>query len=417
VNTRWQPGRMVFRKPLAQTFIAAVLLLTAPDCRVAADNSHSKLPVTVPVEIAANLVYLHGRINGSPPLNVVLDTGSSVSIVAPGIAKQIGLHPSGSGEAAGIGHGRSEAITFVQGVRLQIDDSPSVELNDQTIAILPINYVAEEVGRPTDSFFGSNIFKNYRVTVDYASERVTFAAPQSVQPADSGTPLPIQIMSDTPFVTATLVGSDGSRVQGLFLLDSGTTGSLILSTRFLAAHPQIVAGGPQLTVPSINAVGGKIELKLVRIVGVDLGPFHFHQPVAIVPQSAAGMLANPQVAGFIGAEILRRFTVTWDYPHNRISLAPNAHLHDPFEGDASGLRLTVSPPDYQDIQVVALLPGSPAAQSGLRVGDVIIGINGHTGMPLWRVVDDLRKPNTSPELTVRRDNKTFHVRLSLRRLV
>ena len=31
----------------------------------------------------------------------------------------------------------------------------------------------------------------------------------------------------------------------------------------------------------------------------------------------------------VGMEILRRFTLTFDVPHRRLYLLPNAHLHDP----------------------------------------------------------------------------------------
>ena len=45
-------------------------------------------------------------------------------------------------------------------------------------------------------------------------------------------------------------------------------------------------------------------------------------------------------------------------------LIPNSHLHDVFEEDSSGLRLTVSTPDYKTIHIIAVLPGSPAAGGG-----------------------------------------------------
>ncbi len=59
-------------------------------------------------------------------------------------------------------------------------------------------------------------------------------------------------------------------------------------------------------------VGGTIDLKLVRIAGLKVRSFRFKEPVVNIPQSSAGVLSNPEIAGFIGAEIMRRFTVTWD---------------------------------------------------------------------------------------------------------
>ncbi len=42
------------------------------------DPSTRKLPLTIPVQIASNLVNVHGRVNDSRQLSVVLDTGASL---------------------------------------------------------------------------------------------------------------------------------------------------------------------------------------------------------------------------------------------------------------------------------------------------------------------------------------------------
>jgi len=392
----------------------AILLLAAP--WFAGAGSTQKLPITIPIQVADNLVYMQGRINGSQPLSVVLDTGSSVSIVSPAVAQEIDLRSSGSTQAAGIGHGGNQSLQFVENARLQLGSGDSLlDLDGQRIAILPIGYVADQVGVPTQAFFGSNVFANFCVTVDYERQLATFA--RSCSPSVAGESIPIKIISGTPFVTAELAAPDGSRTSGLFLLDSGTTGALVLSKKFLAAHPQITAGRRLISAPSVTAVGGKIEMKMVRLAGLDVGKFHFNQIVAKVPESSAGVLANPEIAGFIGAEVLSRFTVTWDYAGVRMVLSPNSHLHNLIEEDCSGLRLTVSPPDYTSIRVEAVLPGSPGAEAGLRVGDVITALDGKRDMPLWRVADDLKKPDSSPMLSIRRGHKDFQATLHLRTLL
>jgi hypothetical protein len=65
--------------------------------------------------------------------------------------------------------------------------------------------------------------------------------------------------------------------------------------------------------PTSRCLGGVIELDALRITGLDLGPFHLTAPVAAIPRTVLGVLANPNIAGFIGAGILSRFTVDWDY--------------------------------------------------------------------------------------------------------
>jgi len=123
----------------------AILLLAAP--WFAGAGSTQKLPITIPIQVADNLVYMQGRINGSQPLSVVLDTGSSVSIVSPAVAQEIGLRSSGSTQAAGIGHGGNQSLQFVENARLQLGSGDSLlDLDGQRIAILPIGYVGAEAG-------------------------------------------------------------------------------------------------------------------------------------------------------------------------------------------------------------------------------------------------------------------------------
>jgi len=400
-------------------FMAAIVLLVAALNSVGPKTASfaRTLPLTIPVQVASNLVYVQGQVNDSRQMSVVLDTGASLSIIVPAVAKEIGLHASGSAQASGLGHGSSESLQIVENTHLKWGNEGSeLQLSGQRIAILSVGYVAEQVGRPTEALFGSNVFKNFRVTVDYEAERATFDSSTSPL-AVAGESIPIKILGDTPFVTASLLCPDGSRINGLFLLDSGTTGSLILNKAFLAAHPEITAGRSIVDFPSVQAVGGAIDLKLVRIAGLEVGSFPLKEPVAAVPQSSTGVLSNPEIAGFIGAEIMRRFTVTWDYANRRMSLLPNSYLHDAFESDASGLRLAVIPPDYKTIHIAAVLPGSSAAEAGLRVGDIVKAFNGNGDMPLWRLTNELRNPGASVVISIQRDTNVLTVTLQLRRLV
>ena len=43
--------------------------------------------------------------------------------------------------------------------------------------------------------------------------------------------------------------------------------------------------------------------------------------------------------GSIGSEVLRRFTVVFNYPENKVHFRPNKHLNDPFLIDGSGLEI------------------------------------------------------------------------------
>ena len=225
-----------------------------------------------------------------------------------------------------------------------------LRLLHQQGASIPIDYSSEEVGKRADAFFGSNLFLHYTITTDYEHERTTFAASLGSGSAPSGSPIPIKIIGNVPYVEATIEGEDGKPITGLFLLDSGTAdakGAMILSKTFLDAHPGLIAEAHLVDAPAVTAVGGIIHFKLARVPHLILGPFHLSEVVAVVPNASSGLLANANIAGFIGAGILRRFTVTWDYAHSLMFLLPNHALRAPFETDASGIHLVSPGPKYQ----------------------------------------------------------------------
>jgi hypothetical protein len=359
---------------------------------------------------------MQGAVNNSAPLNVVLDTGSSVTIVSPSVVQAAGIGSTHTVEAAGIGKGSSQRLHMLDDCELRWGNYPGeFRLLHQQVASIAIDYASAGVGRRADAFFGSNLFLRYTITTDYEHERTTFAPPGS-SPAPSGTPIAIKIIDNVPYVEATIEGEDGKAITGLFLLDSGTAdvrGAMILSRAFLDAHPGLITEAHLVDAPAVTAVGGIIHFKLARVPHLILGPFHFYEVVGIVPDASSGVLANANIAGFIGSGILRRFTVTWDYTHSLMVLLPNRALQAPFETDASGIHLVSPGPKYQAVMVDSVLPNSPAALAGLEPGDEILSVDKARGAPLWKVADALRKAGTTVVLEVQRKATTLKIRLLL----
>jgi hypothetical protein len=94
----------------------------------------------------------------------------------------------------------------------------------------------------------------------------------------------------------------------------------------------------------------------------------FSEVVAGVPNASSGVLSNANIAGFIGAGILKRFTVTWDYTHSLMFLLSNRALQAPFETDASGIHLVSPGPKYQAVVIDSVLPNSPAGLGRIGSG-------------------------------------------------
>jgi hypothetical protein len=395
--------------------VAQRSLLTVLLCASLSQAAEGASKVTFKVRVIANLIVMPGNVNNSRPLNIVLDSGASDNILVPELVSDLRLKLTSSATAAGLGKGQDETEHISPGNRLAWGPDKQLRLGDQRVAALPISDISEQTGYPLDGIFGSSLFQNFQIHVDYDHAEVTFA--QGEPPPAGGVAVPLRLYGGIPFVEATLETAAGGKVPGLFLVDSGTTAPLILSRKFLEAHPSVMAGHKYVNAPPAVAVGGRIDLQLVRVTGLKLGSFRLAAPVAAVPQSTRGALANGNIAGFIGAGILSRFTVDWDYKRQTMVLTCNHRFGEPFESDASGLRLNANKPDWRTIRIASVTPRGPADEAGVEAGDHVQMVNGKTPPPLYELSKLLAQPGTSIKITLRRAGRQKTVTIHLRKLV
>ncbi len=136
-------------------------------------------------------------------------------------------------------------------------------------------------------------------------------------------------------------------------------------------------------------------------------------------QSTKGALANKDLTGNIGGGILRRFKVIFDYQNRRMVLEPNSRLTEPFEFDMSGTVLTAEGAGLDSFKIFYVTENSPAAEAGLRVGDVITAIDGKPAPTLTLdIVREMFKQNGREYLlSIKRGEQVSQVKVKLRSLI
>jgi C-terminal processing protease CtpA/Prc len=132
-----------------------------------------------------------------------------------------------------------------------------------------------------------------------------------------------------------------------------------------------------------------------------------------------GVFAQSNFQGALGNDVLKRFTVTLDYPDKLLVLEPNADLKTPFRTDASGLTLLATGDDLRTYEVNTVAEGTPAADAGLKQGDVIEQVDGAPAsrMSLGELKQLLIQDGRSLRLDVHRGTQHLDVTLKLRRLL
>ena len=152
-------------------------------------------------------------------------------------------------------------------------------------------------------------------------------------------------------------------------IDTGARTSLVLNKQFHESN-KISEGVPSIEAVWGLGVGGHTKSRLGRVQQFAMGDQKLPDVLTSFTQDVSGAFANPDLAGNIGGEILRRFTVTFDYSRKQMLLEPNSNFAQPFRFDMSGLNLTAGP-EFSIIRVNKVIAASPAAEAGGRKGRLI----------------------------------------------
>jgi len=372
----------------------------------------------IPFEFNTNKPYVPVRVNGTGPFWFLLDSGSVSMAVDTQLAEALGLQAEGSFEGSGAGEG-SITIATGGGIELGLD---GLDISTGPVDVLPINKaISFAEGRRVDGLIGYDFFARFVVVIDYAKEHLNVYEPRAFSPAATatGARLPLTMVRKHPFISAALTARGGERIAGTFLVDTGWRSALSLNTPFVVGHnlldstTTIEAGiGVGVGGPSIEPIG--------RIDALQLGTIAVRDLVTNFSRAKAGILSQSDMSGIVGGDVLRRFTVTFDYPHKQLILEPNEHLDEPYEFDMCGLMAIAEGDDLKTLRIYHVTAHSPASEAGLREGDVIASIDGQPAeqMSLEHVRRLFRRDAGSEHsIMVLRDGRQHKVSVKLRRLI
>ena len=386
---------------------------TAQDFRFTSEDGESAR--NIPFELNSNHIYLQVRVNDSEPLWFILDTGASVSVIAEERAEALGLELKGELEGRGAGE-KSVDVAFIKGVSFQL---PDVELRDQTVAAISLKALEPYEGRAIDGVLGYDFLSRFVVEIDYAHRLLHLYDPQSFRYDGPGEILSITLEEGVPHVHAQILLPDHDPIKGYFTVDIGSRGALSLTKPFTEANRLLDAVRKTIHAPFGAGVGGETKQLLGRVGGLRLGRFLLKGPVTGFSQDVKGALASPDYAGLIGGEILRRFTVIFDYERKRMILEPNGHFDEAYEYDMSGLYRVAEGPEFKRFKLHRVLENSPAAEAGVQEGDVITALDGRPAeeLTLEQIRQILKQEGREVILSLQRGKEELSVRLRLRRLI
>jgi predicted aspartyl protease len=354
------------------------------------------------------------KVNGSEPLDFVLDTGANLAFLAD---LRNGQNPDfeivGEARLQGAGNGGEIPVEIAGNVTFALG---GVELRGNRMA-LGNGGSGVLAGTGWDGIFGRQLFENLVVEVDWQSELLRLHNPQSYLLPEGASALPLAFERGHIFVQAEIVVGGGSAVPVRLVIDTGANHALSLATS---------EGGVQLPSRHLKnallgrGLSGEIRGVLGRIDQIRLGNFVLEDVVTTFPDEGLVSAITSESDGNLGSEILRRFTTTFDYGRKRMILVANDHFADSFEFSTAGFRIHHSLADGRNAEVDDVYPRSPAARAGLVVGDRILAVDGRAihqmgTEQLGRILR--RSPGTKLRVKFSRGGEVYGITLVLEELL
>jgi hypothetical protein len=379
-----------FEGATVKTIAAFVLLLLVsaaswsqgvPDHRFYTQTGRA----VIPFDLYKNQIFVPMQVNGSRPLWFILDTGANTAALDGTIAEELGLKAEGAGATQGVGNNEVQ-MKFLKNIKFGL---PDLEFLDDKIITLDYRPNFAFQGRDTHGIFSYDFLKRFVVTIDYEKRLLIVAEPEARAEMRSAAKIfPLIFQHGLPYVAAEIKVPGNPPQKTTFLVDVGSGDTV--------DWPHLgISKGKLLETVSGVGLGNNEQRGITGRGTLRLGEFEFKG----IPIHCCG--GNDLGNHLIGGELLKRFKVTLDYPHQQMLLVSNADVSKPFAFDCSGLILRQER-DSRFFRIRTVIPGSPAADSGLQALDLIERIGGisATQWTLETLEDAFSRPSRSFDLTV-----------------
>ncbi|WNJ20968.1 aspartyl protease family protein [Pontibacter sp. G13] len=370
--------------------------------------------VKIPVEIQNNIILVPLKINDSFEMTFILDTGvKSTILTEPLVAKILGLELEHTVSIRGLGEGGSIPASYAKDVEMSL---PGIEGKGVNLLVLPEGVISysEMFGRPVYGIIGFDIFGQFTVEINYHQEYIRLSYPFNVKPktGKKWQSFPIELRKHKPYIEATLVDHLGVPRTSKWLLD---TGASMAVSMFDDEFPV-----PQNTIDSFLGMGlsGNVYGKLGRSPRLIIGDYELEGVITGYPDPTALNMVPTDTTwyGNMGAEILSRFRVIFDYHQGKIYLRKNPSFGEDFEYNLSGLEVMAAGNEFERFVIAYVRPESPAHEAGLQQDDEIISVNGQStnGKTIEDLYGDLTKrPGKTLNLKVLRSGKMIRKKFRL----
>ncbi len=268
------------------------------------DPANAAAVHTVPFRLEQDKVIVRGSVNGSPPIDLVLDTGAEMTVIAQRTADRYGIVPAGMTISAGIGE------AGIRGLQVgRLDDLAIGTYHVRNVPVLIKNPPLRGMPRrETESF--SPLSLGLSMTIDYGNRTLTFGRHLDVH---GDIELPLYL-----YRLAVVRGTINGRTPASFVVDTGgevisisTAMASMLNTTSVRHIPLKVFGSSgwdrdAFLLPGLDLAFDRIRFENFSTVVLNL--------------RAPSVLLGFELGGIVGHRFLGHYTVGIDLERGRLTL-------------------------------------------------------------------------------------------------
>ncbi|EON76790.1 hypothetical protein ADIS_2661 [Lunatimonas lonarensis] len=314
-------------------------------------------------------------VNGGEAINFLFDTGVKSNIFfSKTIADELGMEYTRKLNLVGAD---GQTVLSASVSPNNHFDLGQIEGIYQAALVLDEDFLELEkvIGIPIYGVIGHEFFKNNPVKIDYDNAEVSFYRTSALRWKPLGfRSMPMELIGNKPYINTTIRQIAGPEMTAKLLIDTGANHGLLLNRE---TTEQIVLPPMTLETDLGRSLGGDLFGLVGRVRRIDIQGLKFRGVITSYPDQTefSDVIVETGRQGSLGAELLNRIKIIFDYPRERLLLKKGAKFSDEFDYDMSGLMVRVSSAEDKRFYVSQVRENSPADRQGIQLFDEIIAIN------------------------------------------
>jgi hypothetical protein len=265
------------------------------------------------------LIVVPGAINDHP-VKLLLDSGSSTSLIDLAAASRLGLPTGGSSRVA------AAAVLSGKIARAETLTVAGIRVRNFVMQAVPLQLPGPIEHAGIDGVIGYDVLARLVVRINYSRAQLRLITPSSFTYAGNGVTLPIDLDERVPRIHAVIGDNDAVTLT----VDTGSDTGLILHEEFAnthfrdfsAANPDTGATITRDDLNSARGAGGHFAIRTTLVNRLGLGSYSIGNVYTEVLLNPTGAFTSSRSSdGILGGGVLSRFNAVFlDYQGRRLIL-------------------------------------------------------------------------------------------------